>query len=789
MGGKAQGLKLIAENNFLLPLTYVISEEQFLHPDFTYALNEFLTKNPKSLWAVRSSANLEDGASHSFAGLFSSHLKLNGANEIYLALEKIFASPCAPKVRDYCKRTQIDPLNLRLNAILQEYVEGDYSGVFFSFHPIKLEEQVGFLEVVEGPCEPLVSGMATPNSIEVDRGGNILGPIPPYISRNAIEDFAKQAFALQAIFGFPLDIEFTIRKNQVYFLQARPITQIRWPMSKGQWTTADLRDGGISSSIPCALMVSGYQKVLDQSMRTYMNALGLRLPNATWAKIIFGRLYWNLSAAKALMAELPGYSEEAFHQDLGISSESASSQLTAISFKSLLRGIPTLLRLKIIFFLHPLRVKKARAKIQSMREYFAKDSLTFYSEFNLLALVKRFYCRDYITLEATYFRTVYLSSAAKQDFTRAYKKLSHKYPFLSPSKLLSNLGQLHLTNTTGALLSLAEKIKQEPKAISLLQSGESENLWNMLHNCSPELADSMNSFLDLYGHHSDSEMDIRVPRWREDPSTLIKQLQKCLHMENSKVSAASYQDELAGLKLAIYKHEGILGLTFNYLPFLVTLKRVRRYLVLREEMRDSSTRMYEWIRDSAREIYSRIEKKTGPLNASVFDLSQDQLLGFCKSALDPSLNVKNLISEIEATSIAHKNYGLGYSRMPPLHDLGIEERKNFSVPSTNYFTGLASSIGKYQGRARVIRSLDESHLLQAGEVLVAPFTDPGWTPLFLTCKAIVLESGGLLSHAALISREYGIPSVLNVAGATSKIKTGDLLLVDGDSGTVSLIAN
>ena len=104
-----------------------------------------------------------------------------------------------------------------------------------------------------------------------------------------------------------------------------------------------------------------------------------------------------------------------------------------------------------------------------------------------------------------------------------------------------------------------------------------------------------------------------------------------------------------------------------------------------------------------------------------------------------------------------------------------------------HLTGIGCSAGTAKGVARVLFDPSEANILETGEILVARHTDPGWTPLFLRCKAVVTEVGGFLSHGATVAREYGIPAVVNVTGATTRIQTGDYILVDGTDGRITFV--
>ena len=205
------------------------------------------------------------------------------------------------------------------------------------------------------------------------------------------------------------------------------------------------------------------------------------------------------------------------------------------------------------------------------------------------------------------------------------------------------------------------------------------------------------------------------------------------------------------------------------------LGRLRTYLWLREEMRDLSTRTYAQIRQIALEI-GRRATASGRLAAStdVFYLTFRELQNVLHRAMHDRVEPRRAYEQRYRNFRAPNEVGRGFWHAPVEHD-GAR------------LTGIGCSAGVAQGPASVVTDLRDAAKLERGHVLVCPFTDPGWTPLLAAAAAVVTENGGLLSHAAVICREYGLPAVLNVPGATRILRDGQLVRVDGGNGHVDLL--
>ncbi len=209
--------------------------------------------------------------------------------------------------------------------------------------------------------------------------------------------------------------------------------------------------------------------------------------------------------------------------------------------------------------------------------------------------------------------------------------------------------------------------------------------------------------------------------------------------------------------------------------FTRSLDRLRTCLWLREQMRDLSTRMYALIRRYVLEI-GRRAAAAGRLDApeDIFYLPFREAYDALRVPMQERIGQRREYGAMYRTFRAPNEVGRGF-RLAPIEHAGRR------------LSGIGCSAGIASGRVAVVTDLRDAAKLERGDVLVCPFTDPGWTPLLNLAAAVVTESGGLLSHAAVLCREYGIPAALNVTGATGLLRDGQLVRVNGETGHVDIL--
>ncbi len=655
--------------------------------------------------AVRSAATGEDGILSSFAGQFRTYLNLRTFAAVEQAVHQCRESMYADSVADYCRRSGIDPATLQMDVIVQRMIEPELAGVAFTVNPVTGAEEV-VIEACEGLGDALLAGHRTP----------LAADNPLLLKYRApIEQMARR---IQRHYGAPQDIEFAVERGTVYVLQSRPITRIAFDPAVGEWTNGDYRDGGVSSSVCTPLMASLYEFAFQQALVGYLREMKVLDGDFQASRVFFGRPYWNLGAVKRCLAKLPGFVERRFDEDLAIEVQYEGPGLaTPVSPLSVIRALPAIVAITGLLKRQELfdREFLAGGFDAIERKY---DPLPADVDRSFRDLVER----DYRLTEVSYFRTIFCASLAKLDFTDSFPDADYRM-------LVSALPEMRHLAPTRTLREMAQRG-----------------------------AIDVDALMRRFRHHSRRELDLRIPRWDEDRA-FVEELAANYSGAAGDDPRPAYEAARAAARAALpWRRRG---------SFDRKLDRLRRFVWLREEMRDLSTRLYYQIRRHVLEIARRRQ-----LEDDIFFMTFQEIIADERANID-----------------RRKEHFDSYRHFSAPNEIGA--RFTFQGPagrdkSSDAMRGIGASQGTVRGVARIARSVEEAGRVEKGAILVCPFTDPGWTVTLDRVAGVVTEAGGLLSHAAVICREYGIPAVLAVPRATERIRDGQTITIDGGRGIVEL---
>lgn len=745
VGGKAAALAELVRAGIRIPESYCIPascENDDLREELSAALSEL--EDPV---AVRSSATCEDGHAASFAGQFKSFLNLHTVDEVEAAVRKCRVSHRERSVLEYCTRQGIDPETIRMGVIVQRMIEPDRAGVCFTVNPLTGSEEEIVIEWCEGLADELLTGKRSGHR-EVVRGT----AAPEW------RELVETARRIERHFGAPQDIEWAIGKGILYILQARPITRVGFAPEIGEWTNADFRDGGVASGVVTPLMWSLYEFIWERSLKPYLRELRLldRDEDFEAGRLFFQRPYWNLGAVKRCLEKLPGFIERGFDSDLNV----------RITYEG--DGVRTPLSLRTLW--SALRVGRALNAVYRRQADFDHEFLnggfealirryeidpSTLSDEDLYDQFSRLIEQGYAATEINYFRTIFVTSFAKLEFMADFEKVARRSSGVSYTRLMGGLDEMRHLAPTRVLWTLARTV----------------------HLGAPP-AEVQKRFKELvyrFRHHSRRELDLSVPRWDEDAGFVRELLEHYVRF----FDGGQDPEATARRQREAYLREREKALKalplWSRKSFAQKLERLRHYLWLREEMRDCSSRMYYQIRRWVLEMGRRaVQARRLDSVDDIFSLRWQETPDLPKKVFRPVVAERRQRSE-------------SYRAFKAPNEIGSRWTLDSSpAPRGKNLKGIGASQGKARGRARVIRCLEEAGRVQSGDILICPFTDPGWTPVLNHVRGVVTETGGMLSHAAVICREYGIPAVLGVAGATDVIRDGQVIAVDGGKGLVEI---
>ncbi len=748
--------------------------------------------------AVRSSATAEDGASSSFAGQQETVLGVNGEGELLDAVARCWDSLESERARAYRRQRGVAGNGLAMAVVVQCLVHAEVAGVLFTRDPLDPEGRRMLVEAAYGLGESVVSGQVTPDRFHVDRDtGSVREravstktlqrtatgpePVPPaWQNRPCLDDAQLALLAglgrqVEGLYGGPRDVEWAWAGGRFWLLQARPITtpdaaereQVRREEAA---TLAALADpaGTVWSRFNLAEVLPEPTPMTWAVVRRFLSGRGgfglmyrdlgyaphPSLDDAGVYDLVCGRPYCNLSREPRLYSAA-GALEHPFDRLKADPSRALypvpvrrrtgalawlAFPLRLPSFLRALRCAVRLGRLRDAFAGHfregvvPPFVAEAR---REAREDFAALSTP--------ALLER--------LEFWIHRTLY-------DFARDSLK-----PTFLAGTALANLERwlgpaLGPERAGAAIRELTMGVRPDPDAdfpaaLADLAAGRLDRA----------------AFLERFGHRGPCEMELAEPRWAEGPAALDRMLAGARVQEPGTAGASASTtpeqawDRIASeAKLSEFK-KGLLG---------PEVKALRTYLGLRETAKHHLLRGYALIRRILVELDRRFD-----LQGGVFFLTPDEL---------PRLGAGEDLADLIARRRRRRAAALSLEVPPVLFSDDLEAIGRPVAPAGgDTLRGVPLSAGAAEGPALVLRQPVADPLVGRGYILVCPSTDPSWVPLFPAAAGLVMETGGVLSHGAIVAREYNLPAVAGVPDVLRRVRTGQRLRVDGASGAVTLL--
>jgi rifampicin phosphotransferase len=760
----------------------------------------------KGLFAVRSSSPDEDLEGTSFAGGYETVLGAAWRN-IRAAVTQAFASCLDYRVVVYKRQTGFAIDDPRIAVIVQRQIASDVAGVGFSLDPVVNDYDEAVFTANWGLGETVVQGIATPDTFTVDKvtlviKRRILGAkelslwLDPSggttkrsnyrssefsLSDRQIIELAKLIKNVEAHYQKPMDVEWAIAQGKLYLLQARPITayvplpqeMVTEPLERRRlYWDLTLSVQGLTK--PMSVMsTSLFRGVLRFASRVLFWRDITTSVRTTPALVTSGRMYVDLSKLLLLAGKKRLVS---FLMNMDPLSAKAVAEADERRYASRMWRI-ALLPVGILtkFPAIVLRIFWARRDPDGMHLRTQQELQQFMHDAQALAAGDMPVQRLADSLIPLLIRKVLLRSAPL--FLAGRKALSEMKEIAGESNQEVpdgfDRGLPHnVTTEMGMALYRAAKLTPDDLDTAQLLAGiQSKNL--------PQtFLKEWEHFVTEYGHRGPAEIDVASRRYREDPRLLLEVLRtmrdaredpeerfRCDHAKRQQVYETMHQNILSNNPAHARRFESCYRVFETFGGYRETHKYYAVFMidVLRQRILKEA----------------KLLVAAGRLDTveQVFDLTFGELDG---AMAKPSLDLRALTKK---NRVAPDRL----SRVPQLPTV-IDSRGRIvrSAPlkaEEGEAIGLPVSSGLARGKVKVLRAPDEKPF-EKGEILVARATDPGWTPLFVNAAAVVLEVGGSLQHGALIAREYGLPCVTGVVGATALWEDGTVIEVDGSTGTI-----
>ena len=747
--------------------------------------------------AVRSSAVSEDGPHASFAGMHQSILHVRGVDAICEAILTCFASLWTPQALAYRRHMAFADDDVLCAIVLCAMVtapgaqEPQSAGVAFSCDPRTGRRDLIVINAARGLGEQVVSGAVIPDQIELRQvrgqlhlhSRRMLGA--PVLTAEQEQELAHHIWRIHWALGEgddPQDVEWAHDGKQFWILQSRPVTTLpRYtfkaiPHLPVIWSTANIKDAvpGVVSMFAWSMI----QEEIDAILYAGPRLVGCEIPPGMQSvKRIDGHAYFDLTTIQwcwyDLFGVLPAQTVAAIGGHQPEIPVPQGNPLTGSAGRGRKR---TLLKTLWLMLGFTRRLRRAlQAHVTTVRELATLPWEQLSNAALHDAIMRMVELHERLD-PLVGFSNGYASAFKRPLDAQLGAIAGERAPGLL-ARLLAGSGQITSAEQGYRIADLAHAAQRDPEALAWLQRREQAPSWEQLPPRSPfrhELA----RFLDDFGHRAVYEADIINPRWRDDPGYILDQVR---HM----LAGPTDGDRRQGARrVSADAWAEVNGLTFWRRPLLKWLvQQMQRGFALREAGKSAMVATFWPARHLLLEQGRRLVAAGHIERAEqAFHLSRADLLTLLRGYWDgrgagtltqDRADQREVWLKLDPPDVIIA----GAEGMSPLH-----------APPTasdgQVWHGIGASSGRATAVARVIRHPAEGVRLGSGEILVAPSTDPGWTPLFLRAKAVVMETGGYLSHGAIVAREYGLPAVVNIPGILDLVMDGETLTVDGDAATV-----
>ena len=765
----------------------------------------------ENFYAVRSSATAEDLPGASFAGQQDTYLNVKGQEKLLQHVRKCWASLFTDRAIVYRAKNGFDHRNIYLSVVVQQLISPDTAGIMFTADPVNGNRTVVSIDASFGLGEALVSGQVSAdlykvkNSHIVSRklakkklaiyalpeGGTVTKEIPPEqqdqqaLSDRQISELAVLGKKIEQHYGVPQDIEFCVAKDEIYIVQSRPITTLYPRPDMPQRPLRVLLSFGhiqMATNAMKPLGLSVLQHIFPASVfnlaggRVFIDLTDI-LHNPIARKVVpsvLKNVDESMSRAVAAITSRPDFLEES-----PSSPNTAVSSVRKIAVPILRKGWKVLRSGDLEHILNEVAAytQEHRTRIQQVlgRNHGAERIVVIQRQLNTLLLDILHNLIPYVFPGIISIFMLKKAIARRLGNAGELNKLNKSLPHNVTSEMGLELGDL------------ADLLRELPAVQEYLKKADDQTFYSGLDGLAggETFRRAFAGFMDKYGMRCPGEIDMTVTRWYEAPtrlnSALFSHLQSLRAGEHRRRFAEGQKEAETAIHTLLDSVKG------KYLRTRIIKRLIAVYRQLGGLREQHKYILIAVMAECKKAIMEEADilVQQGILRESkdVYFLTLDELVNLLQHNF--AGNVDELIAKRK------EEHGRYQNLKPPR--VMTSEGEIIIVPlnkenvSAGMIIGSPVSAGVAEGIARVILK-PESAVLREGEILVAPHTDPGWTPLFQSAVAVVTEVGGLMTHGAVVAREYGIPAVVGVDDATTLIKDGEKIRVNGDLGYIEILS-
>jgi rifampicin phosphotransferase len=765
------------------------------------AYEQLVESDPLVRLAVRSSGRMEDGTGASYAGQYETTLEVCGLEKLEDSLKEGWASLFSKRSTAYASRRDGGEKDTVLPLLVQQMVFPDFSGIAFSINPTNGAGEI-VVEVVSGLGEGLVSGEQSPDYFRLDKKtlqileNRSAGPETESIAPEQLVEVGRLVMNAESFFGRPQDVEWAVREGKVTLLQSRPITALKHArelVSNGQvdmefllrrseengseiWTDDNV--GEVFPEAVTPLSWSILEPAGNHAFRSFLRRMGVRsYPAAGLFGRFYGRVYFNQSQFQKLM--------ELFYPSRLRKKKAQTIGLLKAGLALVESG------LRALFWLPALPILSKRTGARTISELDALPAVKDLSPGKMWEQIENLQQVEVRLMDIHLSVTIFASLL--------YSLMDKLVPVWSQGRveaasLTAGLPGMKSAEMGQDLAALAEEAARYPVLVECLKNASPGEASTCLQEKSGIQAflEAFRFFMKKHGHASSQEFELAHPRWREQPETVLGMLKVQLQAQKDGADFSTWKNQQEIRLQAEKEMFRCLGHGPKRAAFRMLLSLVQVYSVERENMKYAFVKAHGFLREAVLRLAGYLVM-SGLLfdREDIFFLTREETASLLEARISPgeaAARAKSRRLEFREQAERRENAPRLLEQKPDgsFHTLSLKEV--ISLPNIDgkeeILHGVAASAGLFTGRVRVINRPEDSASLQTGEILVTRSTNPAWSPLLLSAGALVTEIGGLLSHGAIVAREYGLPAVLNVKGITGLVKTGQIITVDGYRGVI-----
>jgi phosphohistidine swiveling domain-containing protein len=775
-------------------------------------------------FAVRSSATGEDSAEASFAGQHATILNVRDIDGTVEAIEACWASLHDAPAVEYRRSRDVESDEATMAVVVQALVEADSAGVAFTLDPVSGSTENVLIDAVWGLGEGAVSGALTPDHYAVRKedgaisrreiadkqqrvvsaheGGTMIEDVPVDLAKRSVlnepqlVELAHLAMRCEELAGAPQDVEWALADGHFYVLQSRPITGAQgeaeeWVSEfdtptkpETVWTAANVQEvlPDLLSPLGCSINL----RILEEHGTEAMERTGVRLDDADpFSAYFYGKAFLNVSLTAQVSDQIPFADMEPIMEQYYEVPPELMPKSEPFSPRKLWRYANVVPRMAWFTIRYPNDVRKAEATVQTFEREHAEGEYHRLTDDELVRKIN-----ESLTPSAEVGIT-HVSGAgitgARFDILRTLTKnwLDDEDGSLH-ARLCTGLASLESARPAYELWELSRIVLASDELRAAFEPPNGAQIAARIDslgaNETAAFREALDGFLARHGHRSVMEAEMAAPSWEEDVPSVYAMIRNYLRAAEG--HSPHRLEERQRLEREAATEEALGRLNWWKRPvFKRMLSQAQDSITSREHTKSMLVRGTQYLRRLTHELAKRMAR-SGLLDeeADFYYLRWEEVPPYVHGDLSRE-EAYARITRRRQEEERNRNVVLPEvfrGRPRPLRP------SDMPLPVGDTLRGLPVSPGRVTGRARVIMDPRVDAAIEPGEILVAPVTDAGWTPLFVAAAGVVVDVGGTLSHGSTVAREYGLPAVVNVKHGTRMIRTGQTITVDGTQGVVVL---